>query len=218
MARPRWIDESSFVALDLETTGPDPATDRIIQIALIQIEPGAHIGTGWSFFVNPERPIPAEATAVHGITDECVSRSPKFAELVPQIFDIARGRRVCAYNGLRFDMPLIRRELAAAGQPVSNHDPLDPAVWVRVIDRRVKRIEGVSKYALVSVMERWGIKREGHAHETLSDALGAWQVFDVISRSRPEYFPSDLSEFCAAQRKFGAQQEAEIEKWKARNA
>ena len=60
-----------LVCFDLETTGTDVMKDRIVQIALIRVEPGGERKT-YATLVNPQRPIPPEATAVHGIRDEHV--------------------------------------------------------------------------------------------------------------------------------------------------
>src|SRR5690606_29949165 len=67
---------------DLEATGTDPWHDRIIEIALFRTD-----GRGYSTLVNPHRPIPPEATAVHGITDEDVADAPGFWAIAMEVQD-----------------------------------------------------------------------------------------------------------------------------------
>ena len=71
--------------IDLETTGTDTREDRIVEVAVLTVYPG---GTAVSFVrrVNPGRPIPAGASAVHGITDADVADSPAFAAVAPDLF------------------------------------------------------------------------------------------------------------------------------------
>ena len=69
---------------DIESTGISPRADRIIELAVIRIEPdGTETEKYW--LVNPTIPIPVESTAVHGITDEVVKDCPTFAQVAPQV-------------------------------------------------------------------------------------------------------------------------------------
>ena len=99
--------------LDLETTGTDPETDRIVSIAILDEE-----GTPLlEALVDPGRPIPAEATAVHGITDADVADEAHFLALGPdvQALLIDGDPIVAGYNSRRFDVPLVDAELRRAG-------------------------------------------------------------------------------------------------------
>jgi len=73
-----------LVFFDLETTGVNTATDRIVQISMIKVFPDGKEDK-YNYFVNPGIPIPAEATAIHGITDEMVRDKPLFSEIAPEI-------------------------------------------------------------------------------------------------------------------------------------
>jgi DNA polymerase-3 subunit epsilon len=91
---------------DLETTGTDPSRDKIVEIAVIRVEPtGARVAVAYR--VNPERPIPPDATAVHGIGDADVASAPTFRQL-------ARGL-LAGFNVRRFDVPLLDREFRDCG-------------------------------------------------------------------------------------------------------
>jgi DNA polymerase III subunit epsilon len=103
-----------LVFLDLETTGPDPSVDRIVQLALIRLRPD---GTTEEFesLVNPGVPIPLEAQRVHGITDAMVEFSPSFKHLAPDLLERLRDADLSGFNILRFDLPLLRNELERSG-------------------------------------------------------------------------------------------------------
>lgn len=98
-----------LVVFDLETTGTDPASDRIVEISLVRIEPD---GTRElrTERVNPERPIPPQATAVHGIGDDDVRAAPPFRELAPALLEFLGEGDLAGFNVQRFDVPLLDRE------------------------------------------------------------------------------------------------------------
>ena len=73
-----------LVFIDLETTGLSTQEDRIVQMAVLKLLPGGEF-TSHSTLVDPGVPIPPEATAVHGISDEQVAGRPRFAALAPQL-------------------------------------------------------------------------------------------------------------------------------------
>lgn len=99
---------------DIESTGISPRADRIIELAVIRIEPdGTETEKYW--LVNPTIPIPVESTAVHGITDEVVKDCPTFAQVAPQVDAFLKGCDLGGYNVLRFDIPMLSEEFVRAG-------------------------------------------------------------------------------------------------------
>lgn len=103
-----------IVFFDLETTGINIANDRIVEISLLKITPE---GTEecLTYRVNPERPIPAEATSVHGIYDEDVKDEPPFSEIGKKIAQFIEGSDLGGYNSNRFDIPLLAEEFLRVG-------------------------------------------------------------------------------------------------------
>lgn len=99
---------------DLETTGVNVAEDRIVSIAITRINLDLTCETIYSL-VNPGIPIPAEATAVHGITDKMVADAPTFAQLLPNVLGAIEGTDILTFNGLKFDEPLFFNECKRAG-------------------------------------------------------------------------------------------------------
>ncbi len=102
-----------LVIFDIETTGTNTATDRIVQISMIKVFPNGKEDK-YNYFVNPGIPIPAEATAVHGITDEMVKDKPLFPVIASEIASIINGCDLAGYNSNRFDVPLLAEELMRA--------------------------------------------------------------------------------------------------------
>ena len=98
---------------DLETTGVNIAKDRIVEISILKAFPdGSEKEKTW--LVNPEMPIPAEATAVHGITNEKVADAPIFKEVSAEIYSWFKGSDLAGYNSDRFDIPLLAEEMLRA--------------------------------------------------------------------------------------------------------
>lgn len=98
---------------DLETTGVQVVSDRIVEMCVIKVEPnGTETTKVWR--VNPGMPIPASASAIHGITDDMVADSPSFKELAPEIAAFMKECDVAGYNSNRFDIPLLAEEMLRA--------------------------------------------------------------------------------------------------------
>ncbi len=99
---------------DLESTGINVANDRIVEISILKIFPNGN-KESHTWRVNPEIPIPAEATAIHGISNEDVADEPTFKELAHRVYDFIKGCDLGGYNSDRFDVPLLAEELLRAG-------------------------------------------------------------------------------------------------------
>lgn len=99
---------------DLETTGIDICKDRIVEISIFKVYPNGNKESK-TWLVNPEMPIPAVVTAVHGITNEKVANEPTFNQLAPQVYSMIKDSDLAGYNSDRFDIPLLAEELLRAG-------------------------------------------------------------------------------------------------------
>ncbi|MCB9425441.1 MAG: 3'-5' exonuclease [Flavobacteriales bacterium] len=98
---------------DLETTGVDVSKDRIVEISIFKVFPNGNKESK-TWLVNPEQPIPAEASSIHGITNERVANEPTFKELSGQIYQMIKDCDLAGYNSDRFDIPLLAEELLRA--------------------------------------------------------------------------------------------------------
>lgn len=102
------------IVLDTETTGLDPSKNRIVEIGAIELM--NHVPTGRHFhkYINPEMDIPAEATNVHGITNERVAKEPVFAEIAAEFIEFAGDAKFVIHNA-EFDMGFLNAEFARLG-------------------------------------------------------------------------------------------------------
>lgn len=98
---------------DLETTGTDVAKDRIVEISVLKIYPNGNKESK-TWLVNPEMPIPAHSSAIHGITDEKVADEPAFSELAREVYNMVKDSDLAGYNSNRFDIPLLAEEMLRA--------------------------------------------------------------------------------------------------------
>lgn len=103
-----------LVVIDLETTGINLATDRIVEIAMVKMMPD---GTQQvkRRLINPEMPIPKAASDVHGITDEMVKDAPAFKQVANEVKQFLEGSDIAGYNSNRFDLPLLMEEFLRSG-------------------------------------------------------------------------------------------------------
>jgi DNA polymerase III subunit epsilon len=102
-----------IVFFDLETTGVQVATDRIVEIAILKIFPNGNKESK-TWLVNPTIPIPLETTAIHGISDEKVANEPTFKELASEISELINNCDLAGYNSNKFDIPLLAEEFLRA--------------------------------------------------------------------------------------------------------
>jgi DNA polymerase-3 subunit epsilon len=109
-----------LAVLDLETTGTSIQGDRIVEIAVLKLFPDGSRDLRCRR-VNPERPIPPEATQVHGISDAEVVDKPSFRAIARALFGFLSDCDFGGYNVARFDLPLLREEFRRAGYQFSWH-------------------------------------------------------------------------------------------------
>jgi DNA polymerase-3 subunit epsilon len=103
-----------IVFFDLETTGVNIATDRIVEIAVLKVFPNGNKESK-TWLVNPEMEIPQGSIDVHGITNEKVALEPTFKELAKEVSEMMLGCDLAGFNSNRFDIPLLAEELMRAG-------------------------------------------------------------------------------------------------------
>jgi DNA polymerase-3 subunit epsilon len=103
-----------LAVFDLETTGTNIATDRIVEIAIVKINPDQS-EESLVQRINPEMHIPEEVTLVHGISDQDVKDSPTFNEFAPQVEKFLEGCDLSGYNAIKFDIPILVEEFLRAG-------------------------------------------------------------------------------------------------------
>ena len=154
--------DAAFAVLDFETTGLDVSRGaRIVEVAALRLSRGA-VTDHFLTLVHPGVPIPAEATAVHGITDADVAGQPPLADVFPRLAAFLVDAVFAAYN-LKFDYSFL---VAAARETGTDALP-DATVDVLGLARRFT--PGVDHYDLDTVARAWGLDNPT-AHRALGDA------------------------------------------------
>ncbi len=124
-----------IVAFDLETTGLNPETDRILEFCFIELDEELNEKGRWTRLVNPGITIPQETIDIHGITDDMVADEPPFSTHATRIEKLVEGAVLLGHN-VRFDMSFLHAELVRAGRPGLdvNHPHMDTAQVERMVN------------------------------------------------------------------------------------
>ncbi len=165
-----------LVFLDLETTGTNVASDRIVELAFVKINPDGSMvsrpnksnGEG-RFLVNPGVPIPNETSLVHGIYDEDVVDAPNFESIAGKLFIFLQGCDLAGFNSNKFDLPLLAEEFLRAGIDFSLEDRniIDVQVLFHLMEQRTLRAG--YKFYLGKPLD--------NAHEALADTMATYEIF-----------------------------------------
>lgn len=168
------LQEEIFVCLDCETTGLEPATDRIIEVAVAKFQNGK-ILEQFSTLVDPEGPIPEESTAIHHITSEMVAGQPKIGELLPKILQLL-GDKIVVGHGILFDLRFLAEACQKRGIP--NNLLSRP----HIDTLRLARLYGESPVnSLERLRQHFNIPDEG-AHRAMSDVMVNILVFHQLAK------------------------------------
>lgn len=159
--------KNPIIFFDLETTGVDIATDRIVEISYLKISPNGKEESK-TLRINPERPIPAQATAVHGITNDDVKSCPTFREVAKKIAADFSGSDLGGYNSNRFDIPLLAEEFLRANVDIDlmKHKFVDVQVIFHKMEQRT----------LSAAYQFYCDKNLEDAHSAMADTAAAYEV------------------------------------------
>ncbi|MBO5248284.1 MAG: 3'-5' exonuclease [Clostridia bacterium] len=169
------VDCSDFVALDTETTGLGGSSE-IVEVSAVRFEHFRPVAV-FETLCKPYRRIPLDATAVHGITNDDVKLSPRFAEIIPALDEFTDRLPLVAHNA-PFDM----RMLAQEGFPTAGRQAFDTLSLARSI-LRDKDGNKLASYALSEACKQCAILFSG-AHRSSADALAAGLLFLELAKRR----------------------------------
>jgi DNA polymerase-3 subunit epsilon len=156
---------------DTETTGIKAENDRVIELAAYDPERDKTFDQ----LINPECPIPAEATAIHNISDEMVADKPKFSEIVESFKEFCEGDVVLiAHNNDNFDIHFLRKEFERAGHDLPDWKFLDSLKWAR------RYRPDLPRHALQFLREIYCLK-ENNAHRALDDVIMLHEIFKMMT-------------------------------------
>lgn len=214
-----WL-TSPMIAFDLETTGVDVETDRIVTAAVVMLNRDATAHhTHW--LINPGVPIPDAAAAIHGITNEKVqAEGVEPAQAISGVVNVLAsaleaGTPVVTMNGV-YDLTLLDRESRRHGVPTLTDqlEEVAPILDVRVLDKRVDRYRKGGR-KLADLCKTYEVKHDG-AHDATADALAAARVLWRIARRYPEIAQRSPAELHAAQVGWYAEQRADFADYRRR--
>ncbi len=171
-----------LVFVDLETTGTDYARDRIVEIAAVKLLPDGNV-VEKEDRVNPTIPIPAEATTVHGISNDDVKDAPTFAQVAKDYYLFLNECDLAGFNSNRFDFPFLAEEFLRAG------------VYFNADDRKfidVQRIfHNMEKRSLEAAVKFYLHREHEGAHGAGADARATMEVLQAQLDRYPEALKND---------------------------
>tara|TARA_B100001250_G_scaffold174747_1_gene150304 strand:+ start:3828 stop:4595 length:768 start_codon:yes stop_codon:yes gene_type:complete len=153
---------------DLETTGTNPGKDRIVEIAVLKLDLNNQ-KKEMVWRVNPECPIPEEASLVHGITDDMVKDKPNFKFYSKEIYQFIKDCDLSGYNVDRFDLPLLVEEFIRSDVDVSSF------IKVKTIDVQTIFFKKEPR-DLSSALKFYCNKDHSNAHTALDDTIATYDV------------------------------------------
>jgi len=155
---------------DLETTGTNISHDKIIEISIIKLHPNGDREEK-EYLVNPQIPIPAETSLIHGIYDEDVKDKPTFKEIAKELLKFLEGTDLAGFSILNFDVPMIVEEFLRAD--------VDFDVSKKKIVDAQKIFHLMEKRTLSAAYEFYCNKRLENAHSASADTLASLEVLEA---------------------------------------
>ena len=163
---------AGYAVFDCETTGTDVAVDEIVALALIRLDPAGREESRYTVLLRPSRPIPAEATAVHGIADEDVAHAPRFAQVAGEL--LARlGDAVFVAHNAHFDLGMLHHAFA---REAVEYRPGAVACTLEAF----RLLEPLAdNHRLQSICDRRGVVL-ADAHDAMSDVCATVALLRVL--------------------------------------
>ena len=178
---PKYLENKTFVCYDFETTGLHYVDgDKIIEIGAVKIENGK-ITEKFMSFVDPEKHIPEESSAISGIVDADVKGAPTADKVLQDFYKWTRGAIIIGYNNINFDNIFLVGQGKSARWNFDNETD-DVYRWAQ------KYIRGVKNYRLKTIADRLSVPLD-NAHRAVYDALATAEVFLKIH----EMFENDIN-------------------------
>ena len=167
------------IIFDTETTGLSaPSGDRLVEIGCVELVNRVETGRTFHAYINPGRPMPSEAEAVHGLTDIFLSDKPPFHDVCEQLLDFVEDSPLVAHNA-SFDFGFLNHELGLCGRPV-----ICTSRMVDTLTLARQRFPG-AKHSLDALCTRFGVDRSLRVkHGALIDAQLLAQVYVELTGGR----------------------------------
>jgi DNA polymerase-3 subunit epsilon len=173
-----------IVFFDLETTGTNTTTDRIVEICYIKVYPNGNEESK-TLRINPEMHIPEGASAVHGIYDADVANCPTFRMVAQSIANDIEGADLAGFNSNRFDVPMLAEEFLRAGLnevDLTKHKFVDVQVIYHKLEQRT--LSAAYKFYCGANLE--------DAHSALADTRATYEVLKAQLDRYPDVLQNDV--------------------------
>lgn len=177
---PKYLQNKTFVCYDFETTGLHYVSgDKIIEIGAVKIENGK-ITEKFMSYVDPEKHIPEESSAISGIVDSDVQGAPTADKVLQDFYKWTRGAIIIGYNNINFDNIFLIGQGSQARWNFDNETD-DVYKWAQ------KYVRGAKNYKLKTIADKLGVTLD-NAHRAVFDALATAEVFIKIQ----EIYENDI--------------------------
>lgn len=181
--------ERPLAFIDVETTGLRSGVDRIVELSILKIHPNGDREYK-SHRINPEVPMPANATAIHGITDDDLVGEPTFDQYAKSIRDFLDDCDIAGFNVIKFDLPFIEAEFNRSGVEFSRQGRqlIDSQVLYHLLEPR----------DLGAAYLRYCGREMKVRHTAEGDATAAAEILDGQLAKHPELpkHVADLGALC----------------------
>lgn len=168
---------------DLEATGINISTDRIVEISIVKVHPGGkeEIKT---LKINPTIPIPIESSLIHGIYDKDVTDAPTFKDASKELFQFFIGADLAGFNVLKYDIPLLVEEFLRVGIDfdVDKRNLLDAQKIFHMMEKR--NLSAAYKFYCGKTLE--------NAHSAEADTVATYEVFKAQIARYDGFMAEDL--------------------------
>ena len=163
--------------IDLETTGVNISVDRIVELAIVKIMPDGSRQVKRKL-INPLMPIPASASAIHGITDDMVKDAPSFKQVANEVKQFIDNCDMGGYNSNRFDIPMLIEEFLRIGIAfyVEGKKMVDVQKVFHMMEQRT--LSAAYKFYCQKTLD--------DAHSAEADATATWEVLEAQIERYPQ--------------------------------
>lgn len=168
---------------DIEATGLDTVKDRIVEFAICKLHPD-YSRESFSWLINPQMPIPAASSAIHGIYDQDVANEPIFSQLAPVIWSVLDNCDFGGFNSNRYDIPMLYNEFLRTGRTI-DYSSIKFVDAGNIFKRKEQR-------TLAAAVEFYCGHKLEDAHSAAADIEGTVDVFLQQLNAYPD-LPQDMN-------------------------
>ncbi|MBN2610687.1 MAG: 3'-5' exonuclease [Bacteroidales bacterium] len=176
--------KNPLVIFDLETTGINIVTDRIVEISYLKIYPNGDEESK-TMKINPTMPIPEKAIEIHGITDDDVKDAPTFQEVAQTLANTFEGCDFAGFNSNKFDLPLLAEEFLRANVDIELRKRKFIDVQVIFHKKEQRTLEAAYKFYCDKILD--------DAHSAEADTKATFEIL-MAQLDRYEDLPTDIDE------------------------